>query len=152
MKLSKKQIEQVNWLSKCTRGRPGLRGTWTINQETGLVDVEGNFACSDQGLEGFKGVRFGAITGNFNCSNNSLTTLEGAPQKVGGDFDCSYNPVSESTLESIWSIMRDKKVPYLIALGIYGKEVKGAIDSSLLAEDISEETIKGASLLARNLS
>ena len=27
----------------------------------------------------------------FNCSNRSLTSLEGSPQVVGGDFNCSYN-------------------------------------------------------------
>ena len=46
--------------------------------------------------------------------------------------------------------MKDKEVPYLIALGIYRKEV-GDIDPRL-TECIPEETIKGASLLARSLS
>ena len=29
--------------------------------------------------------------GDFNCYNNKLTTLEGAPSSVGGDFSCSFN-------------------------------------------------------------
>ena len=31
------------------------------------------------------------VKGDFNCSNNNLTTLKGCPIKVGGDFSCSYN-------------------------------------------------------------
>jgi hypothetical protein len=227
MELTKRQI---NYLNKFTEG------TWSLNPETGLVDVDGYFDCSDQKLEDFKGVRFGTVTGNFYCENNSLTSLEGAPQKVRGDFacswnslttlegapqevggkfrcqnnsslttlegapqrvegyfycdrnsltdlkgapqkvgryfDCSYNsltslegaphevggdfycggnPIPAKLLRAIWYIMRDKKVPYLIALGIYKKEVKGAIDSRL-TEGISEKTLKGASLLGRILS
>ena len=30
--------------------------------------------------------------GYFDCSNNQLTTLEGAPKEVGGDFYCFHNP------------------------------------------------------------
>ena len=33
------------------------------------------------------------VEGNFDCSYNSLTSLEGAPEKVGGDFYCSNNAV-----------------------------------------------------------
>ena len=31
------------------------------------------------------------VKGDFNCDNNNLTSLEGAPQNVGGDFYCSRN-------------------------------------------------------------
>jgi len=31
------------------------------------------------------------VTGDFDCSNNQLTTLEGGPKIVTGDYDCSYN-------------------------------------------------------------
>ena len=34
------------------------------------------------------------ITGNFVCSNNQLTTLEGAPQKVGMSFYCNNNQLT----------------------------------------------------------
>ncbi len=78
--------EQKNWLDKCTK-----YGNWSVNPRTGLVDVDGGFDCYNLGLKDFKGVRFGQVSRNFNCSNNSLTSLEGAPQSVGGDFDCSDN-------------------------------------------------------------
>ena len=93
--------EQITWLNKCTRsvltdleGYYESGGTWSLNSETGLVDVDGSFVCSDQGLKDFKGVRFGVVTGGFDCMWNSLTTLEGGPQKVEGDFWCSSTSLS----------------------------------------------------------
>ena len=79
--------EQRDWLDRW------ISGTWKVNPQTGLVDVRGSFECSSllRGLTDFKGVRFGSVSGHFNCSKNSLTSLEGAPQSVGGSFDCSIN-------------------------------------------------------------
>ena len=36
-------------------------------------------------------VKFGNVSGHFDCSRNNLTTLEGAPKKVGGIFSCINN-------------------------------------------------------------
>ncbi len=33
-----------------------------------------------------------SVSGNFYCWDNELESLEGAPEFVGGDFDCSDNP------------------------------------------------------------
>lgn len=33
------------------------------------------------------------VNGSFDCSSNQLTSLEGAPKEVGGDFYCQDNPV-----------------------------------------------------------
>ena len=59
--------EQVQWLNDCTKG------TWALNPQTGLVDVEGRFSCSSQDLTDFKGVKFGMVDGDFYCENNALT-------------------------------------------------------------------------------
>ena len=80
--------EQINWLDDCT-----IR-TWTLNPQTGLVDVKGRFSCSSQGLTDFKGVRFGMVGGYFNCADNQLTSLVGAPLEVGDDFYCSDNSLT----------------------------------------------------------
>ena len=77
--------EQIKWLDKCTRGK------WTLNPQTGLVDIRGDFSCRLWSLSDFKGVRFGKVTGDFDCSHNRLTSLEGAPRKVGGFFRCTMN-------------------------------------------------------------
>ena len=36
-------------------------------------------------------VKFLKVDGDFNCSNNQLTTLVGSPTSVGGHFDCANN-------------------------------------------------------------
>jgi hypothetical protein len=83
--------EQISWLDKC------VDGSWKLNSQTGLVDVNGDFDCGKQGLTDLKGVKFGKVSGDFDCRENQLTTLEGAPQTVGGDFDCDNNELT--TLE-----------------------------------------------------
>ena len=101
--------EQVQWLNKCTKG------TWALNPQTGLIDVKGGFNCSQQSLTDFKGVRFGVVDGYFNCTYNVLTSLEGAPQEVGGRFYCHDNPVSRDTLKKIFAKMQ-KNTSYLAAV------------------------------------
>ena len=80
--------EQISWLDECATG------SWNLNPSTGLVDVDGDFKCYRQGLKDFKGVAFGHIKGNFNCDNNQLTSLEGAPKTVNGDFICYSNQLT----------------------------------------------------------
>ena len=82
--------EQKDWLDKCSTNH-WRGGKWNLNPKTGLVDVDGNFFCEEQKLKDFKGVRFGSISEDFYCSDNRLTSLEGAPQSVGRNFDCSEN-------------------------------------------------------------
>src|SRR5574343_223548 len=77
--------EQEDFLNRCTNG------TWKLNTETGLVDVDGTFNCSGQNLPDFLGIEFGKIKNDFNCSHNKLVSLEGAPQEVGYSFYCSNN-------------------------------------------------------------
>jgi hypothetical protein len=73
------------------------KGTWSVNPATGLVDVQGTFLCFRQDLKSLGGIRFGTVTGGFNCHSNQLTSLEGAPLTVGGDFSCANNQLT--TLE-----------------------------------------------------
>lgn len=54
------------------------------------VDVMGDVDLSRRKIESFP-LKFNHIKGNFNCEENSLFTLKGAPEKVDGDFDCSNN-------------------------------------------------------------
>ena len=83
--------KQINWLDKCTTIN-GIKGSWTLNSKTGLVDVEGSFDCRGQRLKGFnQGVKFGVVKKHFWCDNNRLTSLVGAPQEVGFSFDCENN-------------------------------------------------------------
>ena len=80
--------EQEEFLNQYTKG------TWSVNPSTGLVDVQGSFDCSNRGLKSLSGIRFGTVEGGFYCSHNQLTTLEGAPLKVGGNFSCAGNQLT----------------------------------------------------------
>jgi hypothetical protein len=79
--------EQLNWLNR------GTAGSWKYNPQTGKVDVDGYFSCSNQGLVDFKDISFGVVK-SFDCSRNSLTSLEGAPDVVKGNFDCGRNQLT----------------------------------------------------------
>jgi hypothetical protein len=81
MQLTKEQIE---FLDKVVE-----RGTWTLNSE-GKVDVEGWVQMNIMNLTQIP-VKFGKVSKSFSCSDNNLTSLEGAPSEVGGDFLCFKN-------------------------------------------------------------
>jgi len=80
--------DQEAFLNACTHG------TWSVNPETGLVDVNGDFDCSKRGLKSLQGVSFGHVSGDFFCSYNQLTTLVGAPQTVDEIFACRSNQLT----------------------------------------------------------
>ena len=69
---------------------------YTINSD-GTVDVNGDVYLSGEGLTKLP-LNFGKVTGDFDCYNNKLTTLEGGPREVGGYFCCNYNQLT--TLEN----------------------------------------------------
>jgi hypothetical protein len=80
--------DQKDWLDEW------VSGTWSVNPQTGLIDIAGNFWMPKRNLVDFKGVKFGKVSGFFNCSDNSLTSLAGAPQSVGKFFNCSDNSLT----------------------------------------------------------
>ncbi len=67
-------------------------GPYTI-REDGLIDVKsgvkiiGNKICRLP-------LKFGTVTGDFNCKGNGLKTLKGSPKFVGGSFNCSDNELT----------------------------------------------------------
>ena len=81
--------DQKIWLDKCA-----ILSDWKLNPSTGLIDVDGDFKCSSQGLKDFKGVAFGHVKGDFKCDYNQLTSLEGAPKTVNGGFRCADNQLT----------------------------------------------------------
>jgi hypothetical protein len=87
---------QKDWLDECISKMTAnsIRGAWSVNPQTGLVDIDGDFWVPRRSLTDFRGVRFGRVSGFFSCSDNSLTSLEGSPQEVGGDFSCMYNSLT----------------------------------------------------------
>jgi len=64
-----------------------IKGTYTIRE--GVYDVDGDVLLL-RDVESFP-FKFGVVTGDFDCGNNDLISLNGAPKEVGGDFWCSGN-------------------------------------------------------------
>jgi hypothetical protein len=69
---------------------PDVLGAVTWNSTTHSVDVSGSVNLYNKGLTKLP-FQFGKVGGNFGCSDNQLTSLEGAPKEVGGCFHCSDN-------------------------------------------------------------
>ena len=67
-----------------------IERSYSINN--GLIDVEGDVILIKQ-VDKLP-FKFGKVSGNFNCSYNQLTNLEGSPNYVGGSFDCSRNKLT----------------------------------------------------------
>ena len=63
-----------------------------VIREDGKVDVDGDVNLYNN-LDKLP-LDFGVVKGHFNCSSNSLTSLEFAPVKVGGGFNCSSNKLT----------------------------------------------------------
>ena len=57
------------------------------------VEVEGCFDCSNNKLTSLEGAPQ-KVMGMFYCSNNKLTSLEGAPKEIGMSFYCSNNKLT----------------------------------------------------------
>jgi hypothetical protein len=74
------------------RDKFGYRGPAHFDQEDQLVVTDG-FDCNANKLTSLAGAPT-KVGGDFSCSNNQLTSLEGAPKKVGGDFYCDDNQLT----------------------------------------------------------
>ena len=68
-------------------------GAWT-QREDGKIDVSGDVdAYHNKDLPLFMGkeIFFGSVTKDFDCTATNITSLEGAPEKVGENFYCLNN-------------------------------------------------------------
>ena len=66
---------------------------YSINYDSS-IDVFGNVKFPDTArfLKELP-FQFNKVTGDFDCSRLSLTTLKGSPLEVGGNFYCAFNPL-----------------------------------------------------------
>ena len=86
--------EQIKFLDQ------NCDGIWTLNSETGLIDVEGDFYLDGDISKTFiknpkfLPVEFGKVSGTFRIIETKLISLKGSPIRVGGDFDCSGNKLA----------------------------------------------------------
>lgn len=56
------------------------------------VHVDGDFDCSGNFLTRLDGAP-ASVGGSFNCDDNALTSLRGGPVIVGGAYSCLSNPL-----------------------------------------------------------
>lgn len=80
-------------------------GTWEIDSN-GTLDVEGCIMIRNYHGQKLP-IKFGKVSGWFDCAYNHLTTLENTPDEVGDTFDCSYNQLTSlegapNTAENFW--------------------------------------------------
>jgi len=99
------------------------RGPAHFDQEDQLV-VPGDFYCRNNQLTSLAGAPV-KVGGWFDCSNNQLTSLEGAPVKVGRDFYCYHNPLTSlegipRSINGIFSITVNATTPLLKILTVEG--------------------------------
>ncbi len=84
---------------KTLKGAPvTVGGVFMCSKNTDLISLEGgpqivnfNYDCNTCNLESLKGAP-SHVGGSFNCKVNKITSLEGIPKVVNGDFLISYNP------------------------------------------------------------
>ena len=97
--------EQIDFLDKiCGR-------MWSLN-ENGEVDVDVWVDIPSMNLTEIP-IKFGKVSGWFNCSHNNLTTLKNYPTFVGGWFDCSFN-----NLTNYFKSIKEEDFPYWKNLGL----------------------------------
>ena len=77
------------------------------------VDVEGDCDLSNLKLSEIP-VQFRVVTGNFDCDNNQLTSLEGSPGRVGEGFYCDHNPVKFTKADITQAMSRQSAVESVI--------------------------------------
>ena len=66
--------------------------SWTLNSD-GLVDIKGNVFLYAKNLKKLP-LKFGTVTGYFDCTQNKLISLEGSPHTVGDFFKCNGNQLT----------------------------------------------------------
>lgn len=66
---------------------------YSINPD-GTIDVDGDVGLCNSALTPLLPLRFGKVSGDFECFDNRLTSLEGCPTSVGGDFWCAHNELT----------------------------------------------------------
>lgn len=65
-----------------------------VNGKVKIPNIINNSICFRTGIEKLPDFSHCEIKGDFDCYGNKLTSIEGAPQKVGGIFNCAMNKLT----------------------------------------------------------
>ena len=81
------------------------------------IDVDGNVILFNRRLTKLP-LKFNKVTGDFSCTSNLLTNLEGCPNYVGGNFNCHLNQLPEEIRNNpkaeILRLQRESKLNILL--------------------------------------
>lgn len=66
-------------------------GTWSYDEKTGLVNIEGSLHCELNKSNDFNGIKFGHVTKDFRWISSKLSSLKGAPHTVDGSVSIFNN-------------------------------------------------------------
>ena len=88
IKESKEDIDYISGDIKRKCKKFGIKN-YTINEDS-TIDVDGNVYLRNKGLTKIP-LKFGKVSGYFDCSFNKLISLSGAPLSVGRGFYCFNN-------------------------------------------------------------
>jgi hypothetical protein len=78
--------EELEWRKTVDTDLLDILERATKNQD-GTYDVKGNVNLNRKQYSKLP-MRFRNVSGTFYCNDNNLTSLNGAPKNVGGDFSC----------------------------------------------------------------
>ena len=84
------EIDNTDKIDELLKKYFKITGEYSI--VNGRVDVDGDCKLTAKCIK--LPVKFNKVSGNFNCSSNQLTTLQGGPTSVGEGFYCSNNQLT----------------------------------------------------------
>ena len=96
-KLTPRQIEALDQACKnpYTYSSSAKDSTWSINPETGLVDIVGNFygfsSTAFKDSKSLMGIKFGRVEGDFSVASCGLNSMEGFPVEITGYLQANGN-------------------------------------------------------------
>ena len=105
-------------------GNVRIRGITDL-RKLGIEEVTGFFDCSNNSLTSLEGSPI-IVGGFFYCYNNNLTSLEGAPATFNGWFNCSFN--SLTSLEGAPKVVNGKFAINDNIKNFTEKEVREVVD------------------------
>ena len=113
-----------------------------------FTNIDGVFGCSYCKITSLEGAPK-EVGGDFRCNDcKSLKSLEGAPEKVGGDFHCSYCNSLTSLKDAPKKVGEDfycHDCKSLTSLDGAPKEVRGSFNCRLGGKIFTEEDVKKVS-------
>jgi hypothetical protein len=84
----------VNEIHELLKTHFSISGHAHIDPESGVVNITGDIYLKDTLHVTQLPVQFGVVTGLFDCSQNKLELLKGAPHHVEGSFWCNHNSLN----------------------------------------------------------